>query len=72
VVVFNEAHLRRLLAEYTSYYNIDRCHLALDKDATEPRQLEPRPTASAKVVALRRVGGIHHRYEWSESPRIAA
>jgi transposase InsO family protein len=72
VVVFNEAHLRRLLAEYVSYYNIDRCHLALHKDAPEPRDVRPRPTASAKVVALSRVGGIHHRYEWSDSPRIAA
>jgi len=72
VVVFEEAHLRRLLAEYVAYYNIDRCHLALDKDAPEPREGSPRPTASAKVVALPRVDGIHHRYEWSDSPRIAA
>jgi transposase InsO family protein len=72
VVVFNEAHLRRLLAEYVSYYNIDRCHLALDKDAPEPRDVRPRPTAPAKVVALPRVGGIHHRYEWSDRPRLAA
>ena len=72
VVVFNEAHLRRLLAEYVSYYNIDRCHLTLDKDAPEPRDIRPRPTAPTKVVALPRVGGIHHRYEWSDRPRIAA
>ena len=25
VVVFNEAHLRRLLADYVAYYNRDRC-----------------------------------------------
>ena len=72
VVVFDEAHLRRLLAEYVSYYNRDRCHLALDKDAPAPREVNPRPTASAKIVALPRVGGIHHRYEWGDSPRIAA
>jgi transposase InsO family protein len=72
VVVFSEAHLRRLLAEYVSYYNTDRCHLALDKDAPEPRDVKPQPAASAKVVALPRVGGFHHRYEWSESPRTAA
>jgi hypothetical protein len=72
VVVFNEAHLRRLLAEYVSYYNIDRCHHALDKDAPEPRGVRSRPTASAKVVALPRVGGIHPRYEWSDRPRLAA
>jgi len=72
VVVFSETHLRRLVAEYVSYYNIDRCHLALDKDAPESRHVKPRSTASAKVVALPRVGGIHHRYEWGDSPRVAA
>jgi transposase InsO family protein len=72
VIVFNEVHLRRLLAEYVSYYNIDRCHLALDKDAPELRDVRSRPTASAKAVALPRVGGIHHRYEWDASVRLAA
>lgn len=72
VVVFNEAHLRRLLAEYVRYYNIDRCHLALDKDSPETRDLRLRPTASAKVVALPRVGGIHHRYEWQDPRCLAA
>jgi transposase InsO family protein len=72
VVVFSEAHLRHLLAEYISYYNIDRCHLALDKDAPEPRESRCRATASAQVVAFPRVGGIHHRYEWSDSQGIAA
>ena len=72
VVVINEAHLRRLLAGYVSYYTIDRCHLALDKDAPEPRNVRPRPTAPAKVVALPRVGGIHLRYDWGDRPRLAA
>jgi len=71
-VVFNEVHLRHLLDEYVTYCNTDRCHLTLDKDAPDPRDAEQQPSASAKVVALPRVGGIHHRYEWSDSPRIAA
>ncbi len=72
VVVFGETHLRRLLAEYVSYYNLDRCHLALDKDAPFPRDVTSRPTSSSKVVGLPRVGRIHHRYEWRNSSRIAA
>ena len=71
-IVFNETHLRRLLDDYVGYYNQDRCHLALEKDAPEPREAQPRPTASAKVVALPRVGGIHHRYEWNAPSRFAA
>jgi putative transposase len=72
VVVLNEAHLRQLVADYVAYYNIDRCHLALDKDASDRRQRQGRPGPAAQVGALPRAGGIHHRYEWSDSPRIAA
>jgi len=27
----------------------------------------PRQSSTAKVVALPRVGGLHHRYEWREA-----
>src|SRR5258708_1956178 len=37
IVVFGEAHLRRILAAYGSYYNDVRTHLALGKDAPAPR-----------------------------------
>ena len=37
-----------------------RTHLALDKDAPEPRVIEP-PTAG-KIKEVPQVGGLHHRY----------
>jgi hypothetical protein len=37
VVVLNERHLRRLLKKYVAYYHGSRTHLALKKDAPEPR-----------------------------------
>jgi transposase InsO family protein len=33
VVIFGEAHLRRILSAYAAYYNQVRTHLALQKDA---------------------------------------
>ena len=60
VIVFDDRHLRRLLAEYSSYYGKDRTHLSLGKDAPEHRRVESRK--SGQVVELRRVGGLHHRY----------
>ncbi len=45
--------------------------LSLEKDAPAPRAETPRPSPVAKVVALPRVGGLHHRYEWSEVRRAA-
>jgi hypothetical protein len=67
VVVLNEAHLHRLLSDYVRYYHEDRCHLSLEKDSPHGRPVTPRPSPTAKVVSLPRVGGIHHRYEWREA-----
>jgi len=68
VVVFGERHLVRLIRSYLEYYHGDRSHLGLGKDAPNHRAVTQRPSATAKVVALPRVGGLHHRYEW----RVAA
>src|SRR6266478_1817088 len=37
VIVLNERHLRRRLRNYLGYYHASRTHLALGKDAPEPR-----------------------------------
>ena len=67
VVILGERHLVRLIRSYLSYYHKDRCHLGLAKDAPQVRAVTPRPSANAKVIALTRVGGVHHRYEWQEA-----
>jgi putative transposase len=41
VIVLNAGHLRRRLRSYLSYYHVSRTHLALEKDAPEPRAVEP-------------------------------
>ena len=56
VIVLNARHLRRLLCEYLDYYNNDRCHLALAKDAPASRPAEHRPCQNASVQAQRRLG----------------
>ena len=40
LIVFNEEHLRRILAKYASYYNEVRTHIALGKDAPCRRPIE--------------------------------
>ena len=66
VVVLGERHLRRLLEEYVDYYNAERVHTALG-DSPDGRPSEGRPSPSATVVGLPRVGGLHHRYAWREA-----
>jgi transposase InsO family protein len=67
IVVFNPTQLHRLVREFVRYYHEDRCHLGLGKDAPQPRGVTPPPSASARVVALPRVGGLQHRYAWQEA-----
>ncbi|WAM28245.1 integrase core domain-containing protein [Myxococcus sp. NMCA1] len=62
VVVLNETHARRLLRDYQRYYNASRTHLSLGKDAPETREVQG-PEHRAKVIELREVFGLHHRYE---------
>jgi len=67
VVVLGDRHLRPLIRSYLMYCHQDRCHLGLTKDAPNARAVTPRPSANAKVVALPRAGGLHHRYEWRKA-----
>ena len=67
VIVLNESHLRRLLREYISYYNEDRTHDALEKDTPAIRSAAAKPLERACLVSVRRVGGLHHRYDWQQA-----
>ena len=48
VIAFNEAHLKRLLAEYVRYYHEDRTHLGLQKRTPGNR---PCSTDRGRVIA---------------------
>jgi putative transposase len=67
VIVFGERHLRRILQSYFAYYHEDRTHLGLDKEAPKERPISSRSSPSDRLVKLSRVGGLHHRYEWSKA-----
>ena len=58
IVVFGEAHLRRILRSYSRYYNDIRTHRSLDKDAPVSRPVQR--AGSIKSFAI--LGGLHHRY----------
>ena len=60
VIVFHEAHLRRILSRYFDYYHNSRTHRALDDNAPFPRVVEP--PGRGRVVTIPQVGGLHHRY----------
>jgi len=61
VIVLGEKHLLRIMREYVSYYNECRTHLSLGKDSPTSRTIEFR--SSGKIVAIPKVGGLHHLYK---------
>jgi hypothetical protein len=58
VIVFGEAHLRRIVPLYASYYNEARTHLSLAKDAPISRPI----ARFGRIIAKPMVGSLHHRY----------
>lgn len=67
VIVINEAHLRRLMRDYVTYYREDRIHDSLEKDSPEAREISNKPDPSANLISFPRVGGLHHRYDWQSA-----
>jgi len=61
LIVFNERSLYRHLQRFVDYYHRSRTHLALDKDAPEPRPIQP--PESGRIVSIPVLGGLHYRYE---------
>jgi transposase InsO family protein len=60
LIVISERQLLRRVREYAKFYNEDRPHMSLAGDSPVGREVES--VENGKVVALRRVGGLHHRY----------
>ena len=61
VIVMNESSLRRQIACYLDYYHGSRSHLSLGKDCPDGRAVEP--PELGRIVAVPKVGGLHHRYQ---------
>ncbi|HYO80771.1 MAG TPA: hypothetical protein VES20_05165 [Bryobacteraceae bacterium] len=59
--MFNENSLSGHLEAFIGYYHRTRTHLALQKDAPDPRTVQP-PKAG-RIISTPEVGGLHHRYE---------
>ena len=58
MIVFGEAHLRRILRGYAAYYNEVRTHRSLNKDAPFHRAIQRLGAITSQPV----LGGLHHQY----------
>ena len=62
-ILLNERHLNRLMNEYVRFYYDDRTHLALEKGTPAGRTAAKGSGAGSRVIAMPRLGGLHHRYD---------
>jgi transposase InsO family protein len=58
MIVFGEAHLRRILGIYVTYYNKSRIYRALNEDAPFSHAVEHLGVITSRPV----LGGLHHQY----------
>jgi transposase InsO family protein len=58
IVVWGEAHLRRILRTYARYYNEIRTHRSLDKDTPISRSVQRAGSVMSRPI----LGGLHHHY----------
>jgi putative transposase len=61
ILVMNERRLRKVLAEYETYFNSHRPHRALQQ-ASPLRALPDPVDADIKVTRRDRLGGLLHEY----------
>ncbi len=67
MIIFNERHLNQILKSYFDYYHNDRTHLGLNKETPDNKRTVREKPKNGKIVALLRVGGLHHRYDWKKA-----
>jgi len=67
VIILNQGHLYNLLEEYVEYYNNDRTHYSLKKETPMKRPIIKEPPGDSTIIALPRVGGLHHKYVWKDA-----
>ena len=58
MIVFGEAHLRRIVGAYAAYYNESRTHRSLNNDAPFQRTVQRLGAITSQPV----LGGLHHQY----------
>jgi transposase InsO family protein len=58
IIVFGEAHPRRVLKSYATYYNAARIHRSLNKDSPISRPVH----RTGRIISHPVLGGLHHQY----------
>jgi putative transposase len=64
-LIWNQRHLRHILARYVEHYNVGRPHRGIDLEAAVPAPAKVSVTPLPSVHGIKRVdllGGLIHQY----------
>jgi putative transposase len=64
MLIFNEAHLRRLLKDYVAYFNDERPHQGIDQHVPAGLSAVVPLHDEATMVVKPILGGLQHAYRW--------
>jgi putative transposase len=65
LLIFREKQLQRVLNQYVVYFNQARPHQGIQQQVPEPSKSSlSSHHAGGKIIAIPRVGGLHHDYQW--------
>jgi transposase InsO family protein len=63
VIASNKRDMKRLMTDYVHYYHNDQTHLGLAKETPAGRTRETNQGMCSGVLAISRLGDLHHRYQ---------
>ncbi|MCI0612818.1 integrase core domain-containing protein [bacterium] len=61
-LIFGDQHLRRILEEYTQYYNKFRPHQGIQGAVPAPEEVTRPPSNSTEICTRPILNGLHHHY----------
>ena len=63
MLIVSEAHLRRILKEYVTYFNRARPHQGIGQQVPEPTHIPDGATGTTgNIISFPVLGGLHHEY----------
>ncbi|GAB4420947.1 MAG: integrase core domain-containing protein [Anaerolineae bacterium] len=66
ILILSEKHLRRVLREYTAFFNRARPHQGINQQTPEPPvAVHAAADERNAVVSIPVLGGLHHDYRWA-------
>ena len=62
ILIHDDKHLRRVVTEYTAYFNQERPHQGIEQQIPDQYELPRSKPTSGCITSKAILGGLHHSY----------